>query len=76
VTNELTNESDNDTQCELAAWELLKESREELDKAQALARELRDALVAHYEEYFGYSIRGDVHNRVVAALTKYKEVLL
>ena len=76
MTNELTNESDNDTQCELAAWELLKESREELDKAQALARELRDALVAHYEEYFGYSIRGDVHNRVVAALTKYKEVLL
>jgi hypothetical protein len=40
ATNELTKESDNDTQCELAAWELLKEAREERDKAQALAREL------------------------------------
>jgi hypothetical protein len=75
VTDQLTRESDNNTQAELAAWELLKEAREERDKAQALARELRDALVAHYEEYFGYSIRGDVHNRVVAALTKAKEVL-
>ena len=29
----LTRDSDNDTQCELAAWELLKEAREERDKA-------------------------------------------
>ena len=33
-----TPETDNDTQFELAAWELLKEARE-------LARELRDELV-------------------------------
>jgi hypothetical protein len=44
VTDQLTRESDNNTQAELAAWELLKEAREERDKAQALARELRDAL--------------------------------
>jgi hypothetical protein len=42
----------------------------ERDEARELARELRDALVAHYEEYSGWSIRGDVHNRVVAALNK------
>jgi hypothetical protein len=47
----------------------------ERDEARELARELRDALVAHYEEYSEWSIRGDVHNRVVAALTKAKEVL-
>jgi hypothetical protein len=45
------------------------------DEARELARELRDALVAHYEEYSDWSIRGDVHNRVVAALSKAKEVL-
>ena len=44
MSDQLTRESDNDTQCELAAWELLKEAREERDKAQALARDLRDAL--------------------------------
>jgi hypothetical protein len=44
MSDQLTIESDNDTQCELAAWELLKQAREERDKAQALARELRDAL--------------------------------
>jgi hypothetical protein len=44
MSDQLTRESDNDTQCELAAWEMLKEAREERDKAQALARDLRDAL--------------------------------
>jgi hypothetical protein len=44
MSDQLTRESDNDTQAELAAWELLKEAREERDKAQALVRELRDAL--------------------------------
>jgi hypothetical protein len=34
------NESDNDTQCELAAWELLKEAREERDKALARLRSI------------------------------------
>jgi predicted translin family RNA/ssDNA-binding protein len=43
MSDQLTRESDNDTQAELAAWELLKEAREERDKAQALARELREA---------------------------------
>jgi hypothetical protein len=38
MSDQLTRES------ELAAWELLKEARAERDKAQALARELRDAL--------------------------------
>jgi hypothetical protein len=40
MSDQLTRESDNDTQAELAAWELLKEAREERDKAQALVREL------------------------------------
>jgi len=40
MSDELTKESDNDTQAELAAWELLKEARAERDKAQAIAREL------------------------------------
>ena len=40
MSDQLTRESDNDTQAELAAWELLKQAREERDKAQALAREL------------------------------------
>jgi hypothetical protein len=44
MSDQLTRESGNDTQAELAAWELLKEAREERDKAQAIARELRDAL--------------------------------
>jgi hypothetical protein len=50
------------SQCDQAAVER--------DEARELARELRDALVAHYEECFGYSIRGDVHDKVMAALTK------
>ena len=33
MSDQLTNESGNDTQCELAAWELLKEAIEERDKA-------------------------------------------
>jgi hypothetical protein len=44
MSDQLTRESDNDTQAELAAWELLKQAREERDKAQVIARELRDAL--------------------------------
>ena len=40
----LTEERENDTQAELAAWELLRDTRE-------LARELRDALVS-IEEYW------------------------
>jgi hypothetical protein len=43
MSEQLTRES-NDTQCELAAWELLKQAREERDKAQAIALELMDAL--------------------------------
>jgi predicted alpha/beta superfamily hydrolase len=51
MSDQLTKESDNDTQCELAAWELLKEAREERDKAQALARELRDALAISLNQW-------------------------
>jgi uncharacterized protein (DUF305 family) len=57
------------------AIEALDRTITQRDEARELARELRDALVAHYEEYSEWSIRGDVHNRVVAALTKAKEVL-
>ncbi len=46
-----TPETDNDTQFELAAWELLKEARQELEeykasaqRARELARQLLDAL--------------------------------
>jgi inactivated superfamily I helicase len=82
MTDELTKESDNDTQCELAAWELLKEAREERDKAQALARELRDALLAREElNQVGLLFADEALLRRVdethqKALTKAKEVLL
>jgi len=48
----------------------LRNLERQRDEARELARELRDALVANYEEYSDWSIRGDVHNRVVAALNK------
>jgi PleD family two-component response regulator len=79
VSDQLTKESDNDTQCELAAWELLKEAREERDKAQALARELRDAITP----FIGLNPSSprvkakwpDFVERANAALIKAKEVL-
>jgi hypothetical protein len=40
MIDELTRESDNDTQAELAAWELLKQAREERDKALARLRSI------------------------------------
>jgi hypothetical protein len=40
MSDQLTRESDNDTQAELAAWELLKEAREERDKALARLRSI------------------------------------
>lgn len=61
-------EHENDTQAELAAWELLKQTRE-------LARELRDALTSMEEYYRQHIIRGSLFLQVHAALTKAKEVL-
>jgi hypothetical protein len=82
MTDELTKESDNDTHAELAAWELLKEAREDRDKAQALARELRDALVSAcrfvdcYESESAAAIddKWATARKCNAALIKAKEV--
>ena len=59
----------------LALASFARKLERQRDEALELAQELRDALVAHYEEYSDWSICGGVHNRVVAALTKAKEVL-
>ena len=62
-------ERENDTQAELAAWELLKETRE-------LARELRDAMKA-ITPYIGYpSTPTDVVYEFKNTLNKAKEVML
>lgn len=37
-------ETDNDTQCELAAWELLKEARQELEDYKTSAKRARDTI--------------------------------
>ena len=61
-------ERENDTQAELAAWELLKVTRD-------LARELRDAMKA-ITPYIGYpSTPTDVVYQFKNALAKSKEVL-
>jgi hypothetical protein len=75
ATDQLTRESDNDTQSELAAWELLKQAREERDKAQALARELRDALAGMEQYYRQHCINAPLFMQVHTALTNAMEVL-
>lgn len=44
MSERATPETDNDTQFELAAWELLKESRQELADYRASAERARDAI--------------------------------
>jgi hypothetical protein len=83
MSDQLTLESDNDTQAELAAWELLKEARAERDKAQALVRELRDALntlglvvgLTAFRHESQRAVLQDALDASRQALTKAKEVL-
>jgi hypothetical protein len=67
MSDQLTRESDNDTQAELAAWELLKEARAERDKAQA---------IAGMEQYYRqHCINAPLFMQVHTALTNAREVL-
>jgi hypothetical protein len=83
MSEQLTLESDNDTQAELAAWELLKEARAERDKAQALARELRDALntlglvvgLTAFRHEFQRAVLQQALDESRQALTNAREVL-
>lgn len=100
MSERATPETDNDTQFELAAWELLKEAREELeehkasaerarktlcqtilkisgerDQARELARELRDALKAAFDELYKSPIPAPLLIQIGEAYRKAKEVL-
>jgi hypothetical protein len=48
-------ERENDLQCELAAWELLREAKRELDEARARLHPDRalEWLRVHYQAWFG-----------------------
>ena len=75
MSDQQTRESDNDTQAELAAWELLKEARAERDKAQAIAAELLHALAGMEQYYRQHCINAPLFMQVHTALTNAREVL-
>jgi hypothetical protein len=73
-----TPETDNDTQFELAAWELLKEARQELEEYKASAqraRELARQLLDAFERFHAFPNCSRARLLAQEALTKAKEVM-
>jgi hypothetical protein len=58
-------DAENDLQCELAAWELLKEARRERDEAREQANDMREKWLAKGQccEYLGAELHEAIKQR-------------